>query len=644
MAPAASAGAILFPMHKTLLAGAILLSLCLLPFLAGINGPFFLDDQANLLRARAPTGLVADVVDAVLRNSSGPLRRPVSNASFLLNYHWIGTTPFDYKVVNLVVHLACGLLLWRLAALLLQLLAPSLSARPRSGVALLTAAVWVIHPLQVSTVLYAVQRMAQLSALFLFAALLLATATLLRLREPMGRGQALLRMAGVYTLVALSVLSKENGALFPLLLCAIVLCAPAALVAGWRRNPGARWFLGSGMVLPLIAGTIALAVALPRLAGAYAMRDFTMAERLFTEPVVLGHYLLTLVWPDVRLMGLYLDDFTIRTATDPATWLGLLCVFGSVAIALAVRRRAPLAAFAVLWFLAAHAMESTVIPLEIAFEHRNYLALLGPVLAIVYLGYRLAARLPGRQAVLLALLPLLVLAGLTARRAHYWSSTDLFVEQEVANHPESPRALTHAAARAIALGDLATAAQRIRAAQRRSPNSFWMDSYDLHLACEGMDLEPDWHGLLRQAQERPQEMGIDEALRLVVGKVTAETCPAIAAEKLDGFVGNLVPVMEHAGRPEVVERLLILRHHLATHAGEPGTAASFLDAAIAANPKGLEALTLAAYAALNAGELERARKLAGELEARIDRYYAGSRAYVVQELRGYIAQEERSGA
>ena len=629
------------PRSNILLAGCAVLLLCLLPFLAGVHGPFFLDDEANLLRARAPTGQVADVLDAAVRNSSGPLRRPVSNLSFLANYHWIGATPFHYKIVNLTVHLLNGMLVWALAWALLRLLAPSLGRRAAAGIALSTAAAWMIHPLHVSTVLYAVQRMAQLSALLLFAALLLAVDTLQRLRPPsrLGTTGALSRLAATYALVLLAVLSKENGALFPLYLGAIALCAPEARRSEWTHSPPARWFLGLGVIVPLVTGAAALAWMLPGIATRYAMRDFTLAERLLTEPVVLGHYLLTILVPDIRRMGLYLDDFALRTASDPVAWVGIAAVMALLTLALAFRNRAPMACMAVLWFSAGHAMESTVLPLEIAFEHRNYAAMVGPILAVAYYGHRLFLRLPARQIALLACLPILVMAGLTARRAHQWSSIELFVTHEVANHPRSPRALTHAAAGEIARGDIASAVQHIRAAQERTPDSFWTRSYDLHLACEGVSLEIDWTQLLDQAKARPHEMGIEEALRLVVSRVIAGTCPAIPARRVDRFIEELLVSGALVARPDVMERLNILRYHVAIDEKDSARAKRSLEAAMAANPVGLEALTLAAYASLNEGDLEGARRYADMLESRISSHHPSSRLYVVHELRGYIAKE-----
>src|SRR5262249_37581770 len=105
----------------------------------------------------------------MLDNQSGMLGRPVSMASFLLSAELWGHNPFSYKLGNLIVHLACGLLGWQVVRRLLAL-DPRLAARA-DLLATVVAGLWLLHPINVSTVLYSVQRMAQLSTLFVLASL-----------------------------------------------------------------------------------------------------------------------------------------------------------------------------------------------------------------------------------------------------------------------------------------------------------------------------------------------------------------------------------------------------------------------------------------------------------------------------------------
>src|SRR5690606_470084 len=83
-----------------------------------------------------------------------------------------GPDSWGYKYHNLLIHLLNGLLLFWLLQKLLPRLAPQITPETTVAIAGLTVATWLLHPLLMSTVLYAVQRMAQLSALFTLAALL----------------------------------------------------------------------------------------------------------------------------------------------------------------------------------------------------------------------------------------------------------------------------------------------------------------------------------------------------------------------------------------------------------------------------------------------------------------------------------------
>ena len=79
--------------------------------------------------------------------------------------------------------------------------------------------------------------------------------------------------------------------------------------------------------------------------------------------------------PNLAEMGLHHDDFVIsKTLLSP--WTTLPAIAGLLALAvgaLVLRKKHPLITFGIVFFFVAHALESTIIPLEIAFEHRNYL-------------------------------------------------------------------------------------------------------------------------------------------------------------------------------------------------------------------------------------------------------------------------------
>ena len=135
----------------------------------GLSGPLLLDDWDNLREWQRWVNGQQSGWQVIVGNNSGPLGRPVSMASFVLSASVMGPSVWALKLSNLILHVLCSVLVFLLTARLFQ-------GAPENGpsqrmVAAIVASLWLLHPLQVSTVLYAVQRMTQLSTLFLLAGL-----------------------------------------------------------------------------------------------------------------------------------------------------------------------------------------------------------------------------------------------------------------------------------------------------------------------------------------------------------------------------------------------------------------------------------------------------------------------------------------
>ena len=210
--------------NKVIVAGAWLLLFlaCIIAYLPGLHGPFVLDDFGSI----APLGDRGGVVDwetfkaFVFGGNAGPTGRPVALLTFLIDANNWPADSFPFKRTNLVIHLLCGALLGLVISQLLGLLRYT-RAQVR-WITLVSVACWLLHPFLVSTTLYAVQRMAQLVALFSLAgiaAYLYGRALLER-----NRAQGYLVMSGAVGLFSiLAFLSKENGMLVPMLIATIEL-------------------------------------------------------------------------------------------------------------------------------------------------------------------------------------------------------------------------------------------------------------------------------------------------------------------------------------------------------------------------------------------------------------------------------------
>jgi hypothetical protein len=405
----------------------MLLALTASVYLPGLGGPALLDDRTNL----APLAAVADgsitALDYVLGSGQLSAPRPLARASFLLSW-WLGGDDLrGFKAANVALHLLCGLAVFALA----RRLAEAAGMAGAEAVALFVCGAWLLSPMLASTVLYTVQRMAQLAALF-------SLCGLYAYARARGTGERW-PLAAAAACWILGTLGKENAAVLPLL---------ALLVEVWffSHAPHARLFRNALAALVLSAALLlALRVAIePQwLLAAYAGRDFDLGARLLTQPRVLFDYLGNLLLaPGASSLGVFRDDVAASSglfapATTAWSLLGWLVLGG---LALVSRTRAMAAAgFGLLFFLAAHAVESSIFALELYFEHRNYLPAFGVMFALGSLGPVIAAR--SRRMVLpIAVTWLLTLALLSGFRAWIWRSEGSLYVHATATHPNSARA------------------------------------------------------------------------------------------------------------------------------------------------------------------------------------------------------------
>jgi len=417
----------------------------------GLSGAFLFDDFINL-DALGRYGGVRDFQTFLYFLTSGtadPTGRPVAQLSFLLDATDWPAEPYPFKRTNLAIHLLNGGLLFVLLARLQQWLpARHATSWKHHLVPLLAATLWVAHPLWVSTTLYVVQRQAMLAATFVLAGLLAWDQAYRRLRAGHDvRGWAWIAL-GVGGATLLAGLSKANGFLLPLLALTLwwTLYSRAEKELPPARRRRLRVHVAVGVGLPTIALLGYLLQLAPGAARrALAIRDWTLAERLLSQPRAIWDYLGLLVAPRAGSGGLFTDGFAASHGLlDPWTTLpALLGLVGLIAIAIAVRSRLPRLSAALLFFLAGHLLESGPVPLELYFEHRNYLPAL-------LLGWPLAHALvaPGpvpRLRIALAVAVPVLWAGLTWQRAMVWGNPPLQAAIWAERNPDSPRAQGYAA-------------------------------------------------------------------------------------------------------------------------------------------------------------------------------------------------------
>jgi len=182
-------------------------------------------------------------------------------------------------------------------------------------------------------------------------------------------------------------------------------------------------------------------------AASWSGRDFTLGQRLLTEPRVLVDYLHWTLLPNPMVLSLYHDEIVTSTGLlTPWTTLGAMLLLAAlIAVAVWLRKRRPLVSLGIGWFFAAQLLTATVIPLELVYEQRMYFASIGVLLAAgaLLLGLRWKIALPILRG-FIVLVALLWFSVATNLRAQEWSNPLRLAIAEANRHPESARAVYEA--------------------------------------------------------------------------------------------------------------------------------------------------------------------------------------------------------
>lgn len=407
----------------------------------GLYGPFLLDDMWNL-GALSQRGGVHDWETAfffIFSNVSGALGRPLSMATFLLSDNNWPSEEFSFKFFNLMIHLINGLLIFYFVYRVCLL--AKLSEKRALFFSLFAASLWLLHPLNVSTTLYVIQRMTQLAALFSLLSLIFYIAGRQRLLN--GReGSTSLILIGLTLFAACAVLSKENGVL---VFVQIMLLDKLFFSRDARSGHFKKIYLAL-VVTPVVLLALYLAYKFPHFITRYDYRDFDMLERVYTQSRYLFIYLHYILVPRGTGTGLIHDDLVVSAGLlSPVTTLfSVLGWSGLIALAYVLRHKAVLVSYGIGFFLVGHLLESTFIPLELYYEHRNYLPMLGVFFVLIGLANLILdteTKPLGRVIVAgIVVLYLISAVAVTKQQVRHWSNLFDLLTIWATEHPDSLRA------------------------------------------------------------------------------------------------------------------------------------------------------------------------------------------------------------
>ena len=326
---------------------------------------------------------------------------PLLYTTFWIEHKLWGLSPAGYHAVNILLHFANSVLLWRL---MLRLAVPGAWA---------VAAVFAVHPLHVESVAWVIARKDLLSGLFY----LLAALAWLRFAERPGPK----RYLAVAALFLAGMLCKS-----------IVVTLPAALLLWQWWKSGSVTRKDIGRLLPLFA--VAAAVALADMAFSRSVESvslgYSFADRTLIAARALWFYAGKLFWPaDLAVVYPHWDV----DAADPAAWAYVAAALALPACLWFLRRRTgrgPLAGtlfFGVTLFPVLGFIDYGYMQFSFVADRYQYLAGIGVIAVAVGAAAGGAGRLPGaaRKAA-----PAILLAALAGLGAATWKQC-LVYENEI---------------------------------------------------------------------------------------------------------------------------------------------------------------------------------------------------------------------
>ncbi|HPQ28487.1 MAG TPA: tetratricopeptide repeat protein [Desulfobacteraceae bacterium] len=364
--------------------------------------PFVFDDADSITGNRyiRLTSLDPEsLIDAGFKSPAS--KRPVANISFALNYYFGRYNVTGYHVVNIIIHLLNGILVYFLALTIFGQVFHSRATPPTLNSSLLTdnssnssllilicslfsALIFTAHPIQTQSVTYIVQRMNSMAAMFYLLSLLLY----IKGRMALTNTKKLILLVACLVSWIMALGTKPTAVTLPFII----------FLYEWYfvRDLDYAWFRRQ---IPYLVGIVIFVFILgyiyfngnpfERVISGYKYREFSLGERLLTQPRVVLFYISLILLPLPGRLNLLHSFYISHSLTDPITTLPAITIIaGIIGLGLYLARKNRLVSFCIMWFFINLFLESSFVQLELVFEHRLYLPMFGFALIVPYLLFR----------------------------------------------------------------------------------------------------------------------------------------------------------------------------------------------------------------------------------------------------------------
>jgi Flp pilus assembly protein TadD len=303
--------------------------------------------------------------------TSTKIYRPLPLLSFALNWYFGKLNVIGYHLVNISIHFITAFILF--LAVLALLRAPNLKGKYEDSeyfIAFLTAVLWAANPLQTQAVTYIVQRVAAMAAMFYILAIFFYV------KGRNHRYQS--KQIGFYMACLISyvcaLLSKANSATLPIALIMVEVIFFQDLSRPRIRKRVVFVTLGASFCVVILGFLLYLQGDPLSIFKSYDHRFFSPLQRLMTEPRILIFYLSQLFYPVPTRLSIEHDVSISTSLFSPWTTLpSIFLILFLIGYGIFQIRKKPVLSFAILFFFLNHFIESTIVALELIFEHRNYL-------------------------------------------------------------------------------------------------------------------------------------------------------------------------------------------------------------------------------------------------------------------------------
>ncbi|MDH5645045.1 MAG: hypothetical protein OEZ01_03510 [Candidatus Heimdallarchaeota archaeon] len=504
-----------------------ILLLAILIFWPALSGPFLLDDFIHFPRL-AETGTIdtAREVYQLMFGGGGATGRPLSFLSLLINDNAWPSSPWGFKYTNLMIHLLNGVLVFVFFRQLASLLDRTGNKKYTNITALAAMTIWLLHPIQLSPMMLTIQRMTLLMALFTLLGLITYTKGRTIVVTNTIKGYLIMSI-GVAGFGILGALCKEPA----IMMVCYIFAIEATIFSKIQltKPPAFKYWMLTFIYMPFISIWAYFLHDLGYMNELYVKREFNMSERLMTEARVLTDYLRIIFLPSISASGPFHDDYLIsRGLLQPvSTLISIITILLSIIFAFLKKTQYPLISFSILWFFLAHTLESTILPIELYFEHRNYLPMIGFIFAFSYWAINSVGKIKG--VFQMAILIFIILeSGVSYTSAQVWGNRALIATIWSYEHPGSLRAQLGAIRFWLDLGEREKVAQHFNIALANRPDDAGIYMYRyLVNACglnDKLQLDMDLDNLRKIAPSSNFEHASIESIKYLIDKMKENKC------------------------------------------------------------------------------------------------------------------------